>query len=133
MTFLWPFQIYPDRQPHSTPDNIENSQLPSPITIQDNIDEDHPNSEHKTEQVASNHCLPEAPPLDFIYEWERSVKPKTLVLSVEPVLDLTQEQQEKQEEDPKITLGELLGLSSCEGYIQTPLQTLDGLYVNQPS
>ena len=28
---------------------------------------------------------------------------------------------------------ELLGLSLCEDHISTPLQTLDGLYVNQPS
>ena len=28
---------------------------------------------------------------------------------------------------------ELLGLVPCDGYITTPLQTLNGLYVNQPS
>ena len=61
------------------------------------------------------------------------MKPKTPVLPVEPVLDLTTEQQEKQNEDPKFTLEELLGLSSCQGYVWTPLQTLDELYVNQPS
>ena len=27
----------------------------------------------------------------------------------------------------------LLGLSSCEGHVNTPLQTLDGQYMNQPS
>ena len=32
-----------------------------------------------------------------------------------------------------LTLDELLGLSSCEDHISTPPQTLDGLYVNQPS
>ena len=37
------------------------------------------------------------------------------------------------EEDPNLTLIELLGLTPCEGHINTPLQTLDGLYVNQPS
>ena len=61
------------------------------------------------------------------------MKPKTPVLPVEPVLGLTPEQQEKRNEHPKITLEELLGLSSCEGYVQILLQTLDGLYVNQPS
>ena len=35
--------------------------------------------------------------------------------------------------DPNLTLIELLGLIPCEGHINTPLQTLDGLYVNQLS
>ena len=35
--------------------------------------------------------------------------------------------------DPNLTLDELLGLSPCEDNISTPLQTLDRLYVNQPS
>ena len=52
---------------------------------------------------------------------------------VEPVIGLTTEEQRRREEDPNLTLDELLGLSSCEDHISTPLQTLDGLYVNQPS
>ena len=51
---------------------------------------------------------------------------------VEPVIGLTPEEQCRREEDPNFTLDELLGLS-CEDHISTPLQTLDGLYVNQPS
>ena len=30
-------------------------------------------------------------------------------------------------------LEELLGPSSCEEHVSTPLQTLDGLYINQPN
>ena len=52
---------------------------------------------------------------------------------VKPVVDLTPEEQCSKEEDPDFTLDELLGLSSYEDHISTPLQTLDGLYVNQPS
>ena len=52
---------------------------------------------------------------------------------VEPVIGLTPEEKHRREEDPNLTLDELLGLSSCENHISTPLQTLDGLYVNQPS
>ena len=52
---------------------------------------------------------------------------------MEPVVDLTPEEQCKKEEDPDLTLIELLGLTPCEGHITTPLQTLDGLYVNQLS
>ena len=52
---------------------------------------------------------------------------------VELVIGLTAEEQHRREEDPNLTLDELLGLSSCEDHISTPLQMLDGLYVNQPS
>ena len=50
-----------------------------------------------------------------------------------PVVGLTPEEQFRKEEDPNLTLDELLGLSSCKGHISTSLQTLDGLNVNQPS
>ena len=52
---------------------------------------------------------------------------------VEPVVGLTSEEQSRREEDPDLTLDELLGLIPCEQHITTPLQTLDGLYVQQPS
>ena len=52
---------------------------------------------------------------------------------VEPVIGLTTEEQRRREEGPNLTLQELLGLSSCEEHVNTPLKTLDGLYVNQPS
>ena len=52
---------------------------------------------------------------------------------VEPVIGLTTEEQRRREEDPNLTINELLGLSSCEGHVNMPLQTLDGQYVNQPN
>ena len=52
---------------------------------------------------------------------------------VEPVVGLTPEEQCRKEEDPDLTLDELLGFSPCEDHITTPLQTFDGLYANQPS
>ena len=55
------------------------------------------------------------------------------IQTVEPVIGLTTEEQRRREEDPNLTLNELLRLSSCEEHVNTPLQTLDGQYVNQPS
>ena len=52
---------------------------------------------------------------------------------MEPVVGLTPEEQCRKEEDPDLILDQHLGLSSCEDHISTPLQTLGGLYVNQPS
>ena len=62
----------------------------------------------------------------------QSVEPAP-IQPVEPVIGLTPEEQCRREEDPNLTLDELLGLSSCKDHISTPLQTLDRLYVNQPS
>ena len=52
---------------------------------------------------------------------------------MELVVGLTPQEQCRKEEDPDLTLTELLGLTPCEEHITTPLKTLDGLYVNQPS
>ena len=34
--------------------------------------------------------------------------------------------------EPKLTLQQILEIRSCKDYVKTPLQTLDGIYVNQP-
>ena len=34
--------------------------------------------------------------------------------------------------DPKLTVQQLLEIESCKYYVKIPLQTLDGIYVNQP-
>ena len=56
----------------------------------------------------------------------------TLIQPVEPVLGLIPEEQEIQEA-PDLFLKQLLGLSYCQDQISTPLQTLDGIYLRQPS
>ena len=122
LTFLQDSQIYPNRQPTSLTATSSNPLEKTELDI-----------EQETQQKILHKCTIQSPPLDFIYDKERSVKPKTPVLPVEPVLGLTPEQQEKRNQDPQISLNELLGLSSCKEYIQMPLQTLDGLYVKQPS
>ena len=52
---------------------------------------------------------------------------------MEPVVGLTLQEQHRKEEDPDLTLIELLDLTPYEEHITIPPQTLDGLYVNQPS
>ena len=41
---------------------------------------------------------------------------------VEPFIGLTTEEQHRRQEDPNLTLDELLGLSSCEDHISTPFR-----------
>ena len=53
--------------------------------------------------------------------------------TVEPVLGFTPAEICRAEKEPKLIIKQLLGLASCKGYEQMPLQTLDGIFVNQPS
>ena len=72
-------------------------------------------------------------PAEALYDKSQSINTAAPIQLVKPVIGLTPEEQQKKEEDPNLTLIEFLGLTPCEGYINTPLQTLDGLYVNQLS
>ena len=47
--------------------------------------------------------------------------------TVKPVLGFTPAEICRAEKEPKLTIKQLLGLSSCKGYVQTPLQRLDGV------
>ena len=69
----------------------------------------------------------------MLYTRNRSNNRTAPIQPVEPVVGLTPKEQDRGEEDPDLTLDELLGLIPCEQHITTPLQTLDGLYVYQPS
>ena len=75
----------------------------------------------------------QASPAEVFYDSMRITNRPTPIQPVEQVVGLTPEEQRRKEEDPDFTLDKLLGLSSCEDHISTPLQTLDRLYVNQPS
>ena len=52
--------------------------------------------------------------------------------TVEPVLGFTPVDIRKLQTEPKLTVKLLLEIGSCKDYVKTPLQTLDGIYVNQP-
>ena len=51
---------------------------------------------------------------------------------VEPALGFTLVEICHAQNEPKLPVQQLLEIESCKDYIQTPLQTLDGIYVNQP-
>ena len=51
---------------------------------------------------------------------------------VEPALGFTLVEIHQAQTEPKLTVQQLLEIESCKDYIKTPLQTLDGIYVNQP-
>ena len=61
---------------------------------------------------------------------ENSKSPPTQ--TIEPVLGFTPAEIHRAQTKPKLTVEQLLEIESCQEYIKTPLQTLDGIYVHQP-
>ena len=58
---------------------------------------------------------------------------ETLVHPVETVLGTTpSENRWLQDRNRPQDITDILGMTAYEGYVQTPIQTLDSLYVNQP-
>ena len=58
---------------------------------------------------------------------------ETQVHPVEPVLGKTpSENHWLQDRNLPQDITDILGMAAYEGYVQTQIQTLDGLYVNQP-
>ena len=51
---------------------------------------------------------------------------------VEPALGFTLAEICHAQNEPKLTVPQLLEIKSCKDYVKTPLQTLDGTYVTQP-
>ena len=122
LTFLQPSTIY---KTTTQEDRI----LPDPDPIEVPL-----NTSQETTQPQEEDSNPlQASPAELFYNRTRIINRPAPIQPVEPVVGLTPEEQCKKEKDPDLTLDELLGLSSCEDHISTPLQTLDGLYVNQPS
>ena len=130
LTFLQPSTVYEMAELDNCISMASDSTDASVITVQEN---------NQSQEVDSNSSPPSVTALlDDSISTDNSptpvqpVEPAPIQL-VEPVIGLTTEEQRQREEDPNLTLDELLGLSSCEEHISTPLQTLDGLYMNQPS
>ena len=128
--FLQPSTIY-----HTT-DTDDNQSIASDSTdtsILTIIENDQSQEVDSTPVFTSVTALPENfVCTDYDHTPIQSVEP-LLIQPVESVIRLTAKEQKHREEDSNLTINELLGLSSCEGHVTTPLQMLDGQYMNQPS
>ena len=51
---------------------------------------------------------------------------------VVPALEFTLVEICRAQKEPKLTVQQLLEIESCKDYVKTPIQTLDGIHVNQP-
>ena len=52
--------------------------------------------------------------------------------TIEPVLGFTLAEICQAQAEPNLTVEQLLEIESCQEYVKTPLQILDGIYVHQP-
>ena len=52
--------------------------------------------------------------------------------SVQPALGFTLVEVHHAENNPTLTVQQLLEIEPCQEYMDTPLKTLDGLYITQP-
>ena len=122
LTFLQPSTIYETK---TQEDRILPEPNPTEVPLNTFQETNQPQEEDNNPSQAS--------PAKLFYERTRITNRPAPIQPVEPVVGLTTEEQCRKEEDLGITLDKLLRLSPCEDHISTPLQTLDGLYVNQPS
>ena len=122
LTFLQPSTIYETT-------TQEDSILPEPNPTEVPLN----TSQETNQPQEEDNNLSQASLAELFYDRTRITNRPAPIQPVEPVVGLIPEEQHRKEEDPDLTLDELLGLSSCEDHISTPLQTLDRLYVNQPS
>ena len=130
LTFQQPSTVYEMTVSDDSLSTVSDSTVALVITVQEN---------NLSQEADSNSSLTSATALsddpvniDYTLTTIQPVEPAP-IQPVEPVIGLTTNEQRRREEDPNLTLNELIGLSSCEGHVNTPLQTLDGQYVNQPS
>ena len=81
-------------------------------------------SQSQTQVVSSIAKLPTRTSKD-----QNSTPPTQIV---EPMLGFMPAKIQRAEAEPKLMVEQLLGLESCKEYVQTPIQTLDGIHVHQP-
>ena len=81
-------------------------------------------SQSQTQVVSSTAKLPTHTPKD-----QNSTLP---IQIVEPVLGFMPAEIQRAEAEPKLIVEQILRLESCKEYVQTPIQTLDGIHVHQP-
>ena len=130
LTFLQPSTVYQMMASDDNQSTVSDSTDASILTVIEN------NSSQEVDSTSSFTLVTalsdDLVNTDYSHTPIQSIEPAP-IQPVEPVIGLTTEEQRCREEDPSLTINELLGLSSCEEHVNMTLQTLDGQYVNQPS
>ena len=118
LKFLQPSTIY---QMTDADDNQSIASDSTDASIVIVIENDQSHEVDSTPAFTSETTLPEDYVCtDYDHTQIQSLEP-SLIQPVEPIIGLTAEEQRHGEEDPNLTIDELLGVSSCEGHVTTPL------------
>ena len=98
---------------------LQSSSIPSTFS---NI----PNTDGASAKIRESHTQTASPSIQLptCIPQENIESPPTQ--TVEPVLGFTLAEIRREQAEPKLTLEQLLEIESCQEYIKTPLQTLDG-------
>ena len=120
LTFLQPSTIYQTTASDDSQSTVSDSTDASILTVIEN----NPSQEvDRTSSFTSVTALSDdLVNTDYSHTPIQSVEPAP-IQPVEPIIGLTTEEQRQREEDPNLTINELLGLSSCEEHVNIPLQT----------
>ena len=130
LSFLKPSAVYHTTDAEDIQSIASDSSDEPVLTV---IENDQSQEVDSTPTFISPTALPEdLECIDYDHTPIQSVQP-SLIQPVEHLIGFTEEEHRQREEDPNLTINQLLGLSPCEGHVTTPLQMLDGQYVNQPS
>ena len=84
-------------------------------------------TEESTPKAVSQPSKPLKPAEDEASDSETPVSPVTLLLGTKP-----QKNHQLQHRNTPDDISDILGTCVYQGYVETPLQTLDGIVVNQP-
>ena len=127
------------RQPEESPSTTSLSPQKTPVPQQDRASTE---SELLAPQeltfLQSSEIFPstqehQEEPVPWTSTTNHSPVNETLVHPVEPVLGTTPSENHRlQDRNLPQDITDILGMTAYEGYVQTLIQTLDGLYVNQP-
>ena len=118
LTFLQPFTVYEMTVSGDSLSTVSDSTDASVTTVKEN---------NPCQEVDSNFSLTSVTALsDDPVNIDHSLTPiqpvePAPIQPVESVTGLTTDEQRQREEDPNLTLNELLGLFSCEGHVNMPL------------
>ena len=130
LTFLQPSMVYKTIASDDSQSTASNSTDAFIITvIEDNPSQEVASTSSFTSVTALSEDIVNT---GYSHTPIQSVEPAP-IQPVQPVIGLITEEQRQREEDPNLTINELLGLSSHEGHVNMPLQTLDGQYMHQPN
>ena len=109
LTFLQLSVVHVTQSENNTLQEGVATEVPSLISLRSN----------SYQKLNSNHSQISA--AEVLYDRNRSNNRTAPIQPIKPVLGLTQEEWSKQDEDPDLTLEDLLGLTSCEDHIMIPL------------